>query len=338
MLVCLIASLANFQSITFQLTTLFIINLFASIQDVIVDAEVVSMLNHNTMAIAGITQVVAYKLGAVFLGGIGSVFVDFVGWSGFLFIMSFFFFGATLLSLNSEELIFHEENEIAVHVSQVLNSDSQLQESISTFFKSVIQSLNDSKLLFTIMLLIIYKLGEQGTLRITPLYLLTMGIPKAHVTAWLNLAGGILSIMGSVIGGFFVGWKGFTSKQSLWFIFNLRLIPSSLIMLIAIANRNTEPNNYSAFFEVSMLFNDMWLSLMGGMITTIMCTLMLQLAKLQPRHLQATHMSLFTTIEVLGKLTFLSVAGYFTQLFGFSGVFLIFNLIDIFSIPIVQKI
>ena len=59
--VCFFGVLAKYQSLMVQLSILFIINVLASIQDIIVDAVAVSILPFNEMAKAGATQVFKTK-------------------------------------------------------------------------------------------------------------------------------------------------------------------------------------------------------------------------------------------------------------------------------------
>ena len=70
-----------------------------------------------------------------------------------------------------------------------------------------------------------------------------------------------------------------------------------------------------------LLVSECILQLIAGIITTVTFTLMMQFSKDVPAHAQATHFSVLTTFEVLGKLSIMSLSGTFVELMGYSTFF-----------------
>ncbi|XP_022100489.1 major facilitator superfamily domain-containing protein 3-like isoform X1 [Acanthaster planci] len=69
----------------------------------------------------------------------------------------------------------------------------------------------------------------------------------------------------------------------------------------------------------------MWLlQLIGGAITIATFTLMMQCSQNAPLCIQATHYTALATLEVMGKLTFMSVAGWLVDMLGYTSMFCLF--------------
>jgi len=66
---CLLASLADNLSLMALSVTLFILNLSSATQDITVDSVAIKILDPSQLGIGNTIQVVAYKLGAVCVGG-----------------------------------------------------------------------------------------------------------------------------------------------------------------------------------------------------------------------------------------------------------------------------
>lgn len=67
---------------------LFFLNLFASIQDVAVDAIAIRLLTSEELGQGNTVQVVGYKLGSIFGGGILASFVHVIGWLGLFLVLA----------------------------------------------------------------------------------------------------------------------------------------------------------------------------------------------------------------------------------------------------------
>jgi MFS family permease len=107
---CVVSGIYSPQTLSpVAVIALFLCNIFASMQDVSVDAVALSILSGDELAAGNVAQIVGYKLGAAFAGGILALLVSSLGWIGMCFIMGAIYAEAAML----------------VYVSPVLrNSDS----------------------------------------------------------------------------------------------------------------------------------------------------------------------------------------------------------------------
>lgn len=68
----------------------------------------------------------------------------------------------------------------------------------------------------------------------------------------------------------------------------------------------------------------MLLLLLSGMVTTTTFTFMMQCSRLAPPSMQATHYTMLATLEVFGKLIFMTLAGWLVDRLGYPVMFLAF--------------
>ena len=78
------------------------------------------------------------------------------------------------------------------------------------------------------------------------------------------------------------------------------------------------------------------LQLIGGAITTVTFTLMMQCSQGAPDHIQATHYTALSTLEVMGKLSFMSFIGLATDMLGYFVVFCNFIGISLLVFPLLE--
>jgi|SRR6218665_473836 len=83
---------------------LFLLNLFASIQDVAVDAIAIRLLTSEELGQGNTVQVVGYKLGSIFGGGILASFVHVIGWTGLFLVLTFLYVEAGMFIYVSPSL------------------------------------------------------------------------------------------------------------------------------------------------------------------------------------------------------------------------------------------
>ena len=95
---CILSAVNSPDSLTtVAVAALILCNVFASIQDVSVDAVAFSLLSADELAAGNVAQIVGYKLGAAFAGGILAMLVSVLGWNGMSFIMASIYAEAAML-------------------------------------------------------------------------------------------------------------------------------------------------------------------------------------------------------------------------------------------------
>lgn len=83
---------------------LLILNIFAATQDIAVDGIALSILKHDQLGTGNTAQVVGYKLGAMFGGGILVWFLDNLGWMNLFLILTGVYLEALMLVYMSPSL------------------------------------------------------------------------------------------------------------------------------------------------------------------------------------------------------------------------------------------
>ena len=138
----------------------FLFNLITSTQDIAVDGIAIQVLSSSELAYGNIGQVVGYKFGAVFGGGVLSWLSDYLEWS-FLFI--------SLTTVYVLSLLFVQ---VFIHPPKAVKSEDQTQPSISQNSNkrwlpdikcTIHQIYNTPGTLWIMIFVLIYKLGEETT-------------------------------------------------------------------------------------------------------------------------------------------------------------------------------
>lgn len=171
---------------------------------------------------------------------------------------------------------------------------------------------------WTIIYVLIYKLGEQGSLSMVPLLLLDYGVSPADLGIWNGILALMMSIVGSTLGGMVLG-KGRSIKLLLGTVLSLRL--SCLVLqtlLLSALGKDT------SLVKVCLLLSVVVQHFLAGVVTTVTFTLMMHCTRQARPSIQASHYSLLSSLEVLGKVSFSAVSGLLVDSLGVSVSFSVF--------------
>jgi len=94
---------------------LFLWNIFASMEDVAVDAVAVMLLSEQELGAGNVGQVVGYKLGAAFAGGVLALLAGITGWLGVCIALTAVYTEAAMLVYVSPLLRLTEPNRHSVN-------------------------------------------------------------------------------------------------------------------------------------------------------------------------------------------------------------------------------
>merc|ERR1711936_1173875 len=156
-----------------------------------------------------------------------------------------------------------------------------------------------------------YKLAERGE-NLIPLFLVDNHVSMASLGFWTGVSPYLLL------------------KWSAW----LRCLPvlSQLLVVSCWPEDEFPPLLYAAaIFTLSIS------AFVAGTLTTACFTTMMQLSRYAGDHLQASHYSLLSTMEVAGKLAFASVTGVIIDTFGLQVVLLLLLLLALLTPPLVPQ-
>ncbi len=79
---CVLAAVCDVSHMTLLCTVLLCMNVFVASQDIAVDSIAMRLLSSDELGEGNTAQVVGYKIGSVFGGGVIVSFIDFIGWGG----------------------------------------------------------------------------------------------------------------------------------------------------------------------------------------------------------------------------------------------------------------
>ncbi|XP_028414473.1 major facilitator superfamily domain-containing protein 3-like [Dendronephthya gigantea] len=203
-------------------------------------------------------------------------------------------------------------------------SRNYVRKTLETYVKVYQNVLNSDGTKWTIVYVLIYKLGEQGIISIVPMFLLDNGVSSSNTAMITGVLCQFCSIFGSLIGGMlFSNWESLHSTLAV--ISSIRFV--AIFVLTWLGSLNSININWIWF----ILF-DCLLHLVSGMVTTLTFTLMVACSQKCPKIFSATHYSTLATFEVLGKLCMVSISGIVVDLIGYINFFTVCTCLAVFPI------
>lgn len=388
-LTCLLGSLGSPEDLVFLCVILLLLNVFAATQDIVVDGVAIAILASDELGGGNTAQVVGYKIGAIFGGGVLIWLMNVVGWTGMfvglalLYLEAFMFvyvspelrefehehpllqptvdgYGQSGTSIDrqteqevdnwrdiSESLAEDIDDQSSDTSSECLRNrfystlqahyvEKDVQEEMPktwlSIFDRVIHVPGTSWMLVYIL---IYKLGEAGVQNMLPLYMVDSDIPHDSVVFLTGFIGQILSITGSLLGGWALSYCGLPVYLVLEQCLLMRLFPVGLITVCVAVSMPAMLTHTLPYYVAVTSY--CLLQLNSGIITTATFTMMMQCSQRAPSDIQTTHYTVLSTFEVFGKLMFASVTGLVTDLAGYPPAFVLFILLGVAVLPWYRK-
>ncbi|XP_031571771.1 major facilitator superfamily domain-containing protein 3-like [Actinia tenebrosa] len=312
------------------LASVFGLNVMAASQDIAVDTMAIRILHSRELGKGNIAQVVGYKVGALTGGGLLVWMSAFANWEVLFIMVSCFYLSCAVYSYKM-----HLKGEPYSYINTVTKQQTQNETQHKSYgpenrrkntfqlFKSVVKTRG---FVWIVAYVFVYKLGEQGMASMVPLFLLDNGFSPGDVGLLTGILAQFFSIFGSTMGGWMAsGWNTRRDEliRLLKWISIARLIPMVTHCLAVSTSQSS----------TVLLVSECILQLTGGIITTITFTVMMQFSKDVHSSLQATHFSMLATVEVLGKLTMMSLSGGVVDVMGYSLYFLLCFLLSLGVIP-----
>ncbi|XP_077127713.1 major facilitator superfamily domain-containing protein 3 isoform X1 [Ranitomeya variabilis] len=301
---------------------LLLMHVLSSMQDVALDAVTVAVLNQDQLGLGNSIQVVAYKLGSVLAGGGALTVLNSLGWRGVFLLLSGGYLMAVLCAQWSKAL---KGGDSRYQGNQKKSSKPRLMEVMDRVFKA-------PGTVWTMVYVVIYKLGEQGSLSMVPLLLLDQGVSPAELGFWSGILSLGFSIAGSAGGGAILR-KGRSVPALLRMLFILRL--SCLVLQTLLLASLGED---SSVVKDCLLLTLLLQNFLAGVITTATFTLMMHCTRAAHKNVQASHYSLLSSLEVLGKVVFSAVSGLLVDSLGVSASFSLFIVLSFLPLLHLQRL
>lgn len=327
---CLTGACTPPQNIVPLAGVLFLFNLLTSTQDIAVDGIAIHVLSESELGYGNIAQVVGYKLGSIFGGGVLTWLSDYMEWSSLLFSLAV----AYVISLMNVAVLVPQTDDGKKESEEKDSSEEKNAEKVTKkvwILQHYTEIFQSPGTLWMIGFVLLYKLGEQGALNMLPMFLIDKGIPASTVGFWTGVVGQVLSIFGSIVGGAAVSGTSVTIS----FLQNVcafRLVPMLFTTLVIFSWVDS-----SQICFVLAIISMCLMLLVSGIVTTATFTLMMQCSKRAPSHVQASHYTTLATLEVVGKLLFSVSLGSVTDAIGYENVFILFLVLTTLLISFLQS-
>ncbi|XP_063435561.1 major facilitator superfamily domain-containing protein 3-like [Mytilus trossulus] len=327
---CFLGSFTSPDHIAELGVVMFLFNLITSTQDIAVDGIAIQVLTSSELAYGNIAQVVGYKFGAIFGGGVLSWLSDYVEWTLLFICLALVY----VFSLIFVQIFVHPPQQLKSEMDEQKKENGPTERKLLPGMKSTFQQIyNTPGTLWIMMFVIVYKLGEQGALSMVPMFLIDKKIPASWVGFWTGMVGQGVSICGSVLGGWAISHLGYTTSKTLKLTCILRVIPLSLQLLV-VWTWSEEMSSVSSLLSVFSMSAMLFIS---GTVTTATFTLMMQCSQRAPPTVQSTHYTVLATLEVMGKLTFSVILGPITEILGYNFIFVLFIILTLIVLLMFQK-
>ncbi|XP_072137610.1 major facilitator superfamily domain-containing protein 3 isoform X1 [Mobula birostris] len=290
---------------------LLLMNFFASVQDIAVDGIAVHLLSSEDIGYGNTIQVVAYKMGSLLAGAGLLTVMDYIGWNTVFVVFCFAYVIAIIISYFTPEL---EDTSEAKNRLFVLKPCKILGEVLKV-----------PGTIWNLIYVIIYKLGEQASVSMFPMFLLEHGFSPAELGFWNGIVAMGFSIFGSCIGGILMPKYNVYSLITILFVMRLGNLSLQTLLLLWFY--------YDSFIvKGAAVLSIILQHFLSGLITTLTFSIMMLCTQKADNRIQATHYTFLASFEVLGKLTFSAVAGILVDRIGFPSSFCIFLLLSFLAL------
>jgi len=339
-LTCLMASLTSLETMSPILLVLLLLNAASAIQDICVDSLAIEILEPGELGAGNMIQVVAYKAGSVFAGAALLWVKEASSWRlmwiifGSLYIICLGLIWGLGLGYSGDR----KENEKKQPVD-----DGYEGLSLEFLVANWQRMISVPGTVWMVTFVMFYKLCERGEGTI-PIYLVDKGVSVSSLAFWTGVVRSVASIGGSAVSGFLLSSESGRVKASELMLRTacLRIIPITFQFIIILCWGREPVTDLGGLNTDTVLYYLSILCLVlanfcAGLMTTACFTTMMSLSQSVPTCLQSSHYSLLSTMEVLGKLMFASVAGILIDLAGLEMVFILFVTFSILTVPLLVK-
>ncbi|KAM7295027.1 major facilitator superfamily domain-containing protein 3-like [Ixodes scapularis] len=356
------------DQVSYFIVTLLILNIVSASLDISVDGVAMDVLHGAQLSVGNAVQVGAYKAGAIFGGGLLLALQFLAGLKGVLRGLTFVYaIGLIAVTFRSDGEESQEEADSSASEASGETAGNSIggndgveglrrrkrdPESLKTgtakeakeddtvepteplpesFFGKVKWVLSVEGTMGLLVFLLFYKSGEYGILTTYPSFLLERGYSYFTVGFLNGVFAEVLSVFGSLLGGYMSRQTRDNTKLLLKMCF-VRVLPAALIFLTNTRLFGKPSNVYVGVS--SMLF----LNLISGMITTVVFTIMMRRSQRVAKGYKTTHFSFLCTVEVLGKLAFSILVGPCIDLIGKPATYFVMTAFTAFSVATVKYV
>ena len=264
---------------------------FSASQDIVLDAYRRELLPDNELGLGNSIHVQAYRFSGLVPGSLAFILADHISWQSVFIIVAGFMVLGILLTLFIKEL----ETE---H-----NAPKSLRDAIVLPFKDFIQSNGLKSAAFTLVFLVLYKLGDNMATALQTPFFIDMGFSKTEIGVIAKTSSMIAMTIGIVVGG--IVMIKLSINRALWLFGFVQI--SSILGFAALA----EIGHNNVALAIAMGFEYLGVGLGTAAFTAF-------IARTTNPAFAATQIALFTAIAVLPRTFANATTGFIVEQIGWT--------------------
>ncbi|MEO0827581.1 MAG: MFS transporter [Cyanobacteria bacterium J06639_16] len=301
-LVLILCALLNLEThFWLALVGMLLIGIFASTQDIAVDALAIGLLTPQERGLGNAIQTGGNYLGAILGGGVLLVLLGFLGWTGGLLGMA----GCVLILIMP--VLMHQES-CPSSVSLKAGTHPSGVNPVAEYLRTFTRFCRRPGVGRWLILLLLYASGASMTNTMFRPLLIDIGLSLSEIGWMYGTAAYSAGLVGAVIGGILI--KPLGRKRSL-ILFTLLLAGVTLLHVLPTLGFTSLPMLYF----VSSAFN-----LTYSMMAVALGTLMMDKTRSE---MAGTDYTLQVTLLFIGNMIAAGISGFMASAMGYGGVFVV---------------
>ncbi|MEW6995189.1 AmpG family muropeptide MFS transporter [Colwelliaceae bacterium MEBiC 14330] len=267
---------------------------FSASQDIVLDAYRRELLPDNELGLGNSIHVQAYRLSGLVPGSLGFILADHISWQSVFIIISAFMLIGVLLTLVIKEL------------DSEHSAPKTLQEAVVLPFKDFIESKGLKSAGYTLLFLVLYKLGDNMATALQTPFFIDMGFSKTEIGVIAKTSSLIAMTVGIIVGGLVM--VKLSINRALWLFGFVQIV--SILGFAALAEIGH--NNYA--LAIAMGFEYLGVGLGTAAFTAF-------IAKTTNPAFAATQIALFTALAVIPRTFANATTGVIVEQIGWTNFY-----------------
>jgi PAT family beta-lactamase induction signal transducer AmpG len=267
---------------------------FSASQDIVLDAYRRELLPDNELGLGNSIHVQAYRLSGLVPGSLGFILADHMSWQQVFIIVSVFMLVGVLLTLCIKELVLEQSPPKTLKAAVVLP------------FKDFIESKGLKSAAYTLLFLVLYKLGDNMATALQTPFFIDMGFSKTEIGVVAKTSSLIAMTIGIIVGGLVM--IKLSINRALWLFGFVQIV--SILGFAALA----EIGNNTYALAIAMGFEYLGVGLGTAAFTAF-------IAKTTNPAFAATQIALFTALAVVPRTFANATTGLIVEQIGWTNFY-----------------
>jgi PAT family beta-lactamase induction signal transducer AmpG len=267
---------------------------FSASQDIVLDAYRRELLPDNELGLGNSIHVQAYRLSGLVPGSLGFILADHMSWQQVFIIVSVFMLVGVLLTLCIKELVLEQSPPKTLKAAVVLP------------FKDFIESKGLKSAAYTLLFLVLYKLGDNMATALQTPFFIDMGFSKTEIGVIAKTSSLIAMTIGIIVGGLVM--IKLSINRALWLFGFVQIV--SILGFAALA----EIGNNTYALAIAMGFEYLGVGLGTAAFTAF-------IAKTTNPAFAATQIALFTALAVVPRTFANATTGLIVEQIGWTNFY-----------------